>query len=101
MAAHSVSERIFDKWFSFPNVLLLAPIPAVTAALFALADQVHFDRRSESAADQHRIYDLFVSGIQKQGARTQLFVTTAASFKKNSGPIGPLFFCRFCGRTCS
>jgi cytochrome d ubiquinol oxidase subunit II len=35
MAAHSVSERIFDKWFSFPNVLLLAPIPAVTAALFA------------------------------------------------------------------
>jgi cytochrome d ubiquinol oxidase subunit II len=29
-----VSERIFDKWFSFPNLVLLAPIPLVTAAVF-------------------------------------------------------------------
>ncbi len=29
-----MSERIFDKWFSFPNLLLLAPIPLVTAGLF-------------------------------------------------------------------
>lgn len=28
-----VSERIFDKWFSFPNIVLLAPIPLITAAL--------------------------------------------------------------------
>ncbi|MDY0009097.1 MAG: cytochrome d ubiquinol oxidase subunit II [Bdellovibrionales bacterium] len=28
-----VSERIFDKWFSFPNIVLLAPIPLVTATL--------------------------------------------------------------------
>ncbi|MEO1205179.1 MAG: cytochrome d ubiquinol oxidase subunit II [Pseudomonadota bacterium] len=30
-----VSPRIFEKWFSFPNILLLAPIPLMTAALFA------------------------------------------------------------------
>jgi cytochrome bd ubiquinol oxidase subunit II len=31
-----VSHRIFDKWFSFPNVLMLLPIPIVTMALFAI-----------------------------------------------------------------
>lgn len=31
-----VSQRIFDKWFSFPNVVLLLPIPAVTVALFVV-----------------------------------------------------------------
>ena len=35
-----VSDRIFDKWFAFPNLLLLAPIPLMTAALFFLADYV-------------------------------------------------------------
>lgn len=34
LATPWVSERIFDKWFSFPNVVLLLPIPAVTVALF-------------------------------------------------------------------
>ena len=29
-----VSQRIFDKWFSFPNLLMLLPIPAVTVVLF-------------------------------------------------------------------
>lgn len=28
-----VSDRIFDKWFSFPNIVLLAPIPLMTGAL--------------------------------------------------------------------
>lgn len=28
-----VSERIFDKWFQFPNIILLAPIPVITGAL--------------------------------------------------------------------
>lgn len=28
-----VSSRIFDKWFAFPNVVLLAPIPLMTGAL--------------------------------------------------------------------
>ena len=31
-----VSPRIFDKWFSFPYMLMLFPIPAVTAILFAV-----------------------------------------------------------------
>ncbi len=29
-----VSPRIFQKWFSLPNIFLLAPIPIATAALF-------------------------------------------------------------------
>jgi cytochrome bd ubiquinol oxidase subunit II len=31
-----VSPRIFERWFSMPNLLLLAPVPLLTAALFAL-----------------------------------------------------------------
>ena len=31
-----VSPRIFEKWFSFPNVMMLFPIPAVTVALFVV-----------------------------------------------------------------
>lgn len=37
VATPLVSQHIFDKWFSFPEILLLAPIPAVTAGLFVLA----------------------------------------------------------------
>jgi cytochrome d ubiquinol oxidase subunit II len=49
-----VSQQIFDKWFSFPNLLLLAPIPLVTAGLFFLADFV-LRRLQESAADNHAL----------------------------------------------
>lgn len=31
-----VSHRIFERWFTFPNVLLLAPIPLVTIGLFVV-----------------------------------------------------------------
>ena len=31
-----VSARIFDKWFSFPNLVMLFPIPAVTLVLFGV-----------------------------------------------------------------
>jgi len=31
-----VSQRIFDKWFSFPNLLMLLPIPAMTLGLFVV-----------------------------------------------------------------
>ena len=31
-----VSGRIWEKWFSLPNLVLLAPIPVVTAGLFAV-----------------------------------------------------------------
>ncbi|MCC6072937.1 cytochrome d ubiquinol oxidase subunit II [Massilia sp. GCM10020059] len=36
VATPLVSQQIFNKWFSFPEILLLAPIPAVTAGLFIL-----------------------------------------------------------------
>lgn len=36
IATPMVSQPIFDKWFSFPNILLLLPIPAATAVLFAV-----------------------------------------------------------------
>lgn len=34
-----VSARIFDKWFSLPNIFLLAPIPVVTAVLLLAIDR--------------------------------------------------------------
>ena len=40
IATPLVSARIFDKWFSFPNILLLAPIPAITAGLVVALDLV-------------------------------------------------------------
>ena len=36
MATPWVSQRIFDKWFSLPQVMLLLPIPAMTVALFVV-----------------------------------------------------------------
>jgi cytochrome d ubiquinol oxidase subunit II len=36
VATPLVSPRIFEKWFSFPNLLMLLPIPAVTMALFVV-----------------------------------------------------------------
>ncbi len=34
VATPLVSPRIFEKWFAFPNLVLLLPIPAATAVLF-------------------------------------------------------------------
>ena len=34
IATPLVSDRIFEKWFSFPAILLLAPIPLMTAMIF-------------------------------------------------------------------
>jgi len=36
VATPMVSAGIFARWFSFPNIVLLLPIPAVTVALFAV-----------------------------------------------------------------
>jgi len=36
LATPLVSHRIFDKWFGFPNVVMLLPIPSVTIALFVV-----------------------------------------------------------------
>ena len=35
LATPMVSTRIFDKWFSFPELVLLLPIPVMTLVLFA------------------------------------------------------------------
>lgn len=35
-----VSERIFDKWFTMPNLIFLAPIPVVTGLLILFLDRV-------------------------------------------------------------
>ncbi|MGY8525653.1 cytochrome d ubiquinol oxidase subunit II [Paracidovorax citrulli] len=40
VATPLVSERVFDKWFSFPNLLLLAPIPLVTVAILVGLDRL-------------------------------------------------------------
>lgn len=40
IATPMVSERIFHKWFDFPNLILLAPIPVVTAALLVALEFV-------------------------------------------------------------
>ena len=39
LATPLVSSRIFDKWFSMPNLLLLSPIPLLTAVLFFACDR--------------------------------------------------------------
>jgi cytochrome d ubiquinol oxidase subunit II len=36
LATPLTSQRIFDRWFSMPAFMALAPIPLVTAVLFAL-----------------------------------------------------------------
>ena len=36
IATPLISTRIFERWFSLPNLLLLAPIPAATLTLFVL-----------------------------------------------------------------
>jgi cytochrome bd ubiquinol oxidase subunit II len=36
IATPLISPRIFDKWFSFPNIVLLLPVPLATALLFAV-----------------------------------------------------------------
>lgn len=39
VATPMVSARIFDKWFSLPNLFLLLPIPLATAVLFFVIDR--------------------------------------------------------------
>ena len=39
VATPLVSQRIFEKWFALPNLLLLLPIPLLTALAFALVRQ--------------------------------------------------------------
>ena len=36
LATPWVSQRIFEKWFSFPNLVMLLPIPLMTVVLFGI-----------------------------------------------------------------
>jgi cytochrome d ubiquinol oxidase subunit II len=38
LATPLVNARIFDKWFSIPNIVLLAPIPIITGIVILLTD---------------------------------------------------------------
>ena len=46
VATPLASSRIFDKWFSLPDLLWLAPIPLLTVAVFNI-------RRSRPEAATH------------------------------------------------
>lgn len=48
-----VSERIFEKWFSLPNILLLLPIPLFTGALFVLTG-IFLHRLAHDAEHQNQ-----------------------------------------------
>src|SRR5690606_6029678 len=49
IATPLVSASIFQKWFSLPNIVVLAPIPLLTLALFVLA-WVFLHRLAQDAA---------------------------------------------------
>lgn len=54
VATPLLSRAIFEKWFSIPNVFLLAPVPLFTLALFILAGAAlrrlarHFERGTDN-----------------------------------------------------
>ena len=50
LATPLVSPRIFGKWFELPNLLVLAPVPVVTAVLFIWVEVLL--RRMSSAPDR-------------------------------------------------
>ena len=49
-----LSERVFDKWFSLPEVILLAPIPVVCTGVAIGVDRYlsHFLRRRSRTTEQ-------------------------------------------------
>jgi cytochrome bd ubiquinol oxidase subunit II len=49
-----VSQRIFDKWFSVPNIFYLAPIPIITGILFIAIDRVLHRLPQQQAAGNDR-----------------------------------------------
>jgi cytochrome d ubiquinol oxidase subunit II len=51
IATPLVSARIFDKWFAWPNIMLLAPIPVMTGALIVATELTL--RRLPMPGDRH------------------------------------------------
>lgn len=52
IATPLISKHIFDKWFSLPNILLLAPIPLMTAGLFIIT-RLFLRRLAQDAAEHN------------------------------------------------
>ena len=60
LATPLVSERIFHKWFAPANLVLLAPIPLVTAALFVICERA---LKGLAAGTQPRIWIPFACAV--------------------------------------
>ncbi|MCE2950772.1 MAG: cytochrome d ubiquinol oxidase subunit II [Alphaproteobacteria bacterium] len=70
----SVSMRIFEKWFSFPNMLFLLPIPLLTGILVIGLDRIL--RKLPKENDQH----CWVPFVMTAGVYVLCFVGLAYSF---------------------
>lgn len=53
-----VSSRIYEKWFAFPQVIYLAPLPLLTAALLVIT---YLSLRKLSTTPDHRCWVPFTS----------------------------------------
>lgn len=60
IATPLVSARVFDKWFAFPQFLLLSQIPAISIALVLAC---HFRLRSLAKAIDHREWQPFALAV--------------------------------------
>jgi len=60
IATPLVSERIFEKWFGFPQLLYLSPLPALSAALIGL---IWWQLRQMPMAEDRRSWLPFVATI--------------------------------------
>jgi cytochrome d ubiquinol oxidase subunit II len=60
LATPAVSARIYDKWFAAANLVWLAPIPLLTAALFATCDRA---LRGLAAGTEARIWIPFAGAV--------------------------------------
>lgn len=58
IATPLISERIFDKWFALPWIVLLLPIPVATAVLFFVVDRAL--RRLPVRLQQKNEYGIWV-----------------------------------------
>ena len=75
-ASPLASPRIFDKWFSVPEVLFLAPLPILSAVVGSMSAYYH-DTLDTSNAEER---DIFAHRIL-----AKLPTIAAAAYKHNSG----------------
>jgi len=60
IATPLVSARIFEKWFTVPHLLMLAPIPLLTALLFLACER---SLKRLTNGEQNRIWIPFASAV--------------------------------------